>query len=104
MRLPVLVGLTVVIAFYLGTARSQAEDQDHFKKLLETNSCYNCDLSYADLSNKLLVDANLDKATLNHANLTNANLTGAKLRGADLRNAQLEKAILAPMPFTLAGF
>jgi uncharacterized protein YjbI with pentapeptide repeats len=57
------------------------------------------DLSYANLSNALLQDANLAGADLHGANLSdaflpNANLTEADLHGANLSDARLEVANL----------
>jgi hypothetical protein len=56
---------------------------------------HNADLSQTDLSNAILIRANLEGAKLNNAILTNANLSGAKLNDANLTNAVLRGANLS---------
>ncbi len=78
--------------------------------LLDTEKCYDCDLSGADLHGKDLeaVDlegadlsnANLSNADLEHANLKGANLSNTDLSGADLSNADLYKANLSKANLT----
>ena len=67
--------------------------------LLSSNKCVGCDLSGVDLSQKQLVNvdlqaANLIGANLARTNLTNANLGGANLTGANLTNANFTNAVL----------
>lgn len=67
--------------------------------LLSSNKCVGCDLSGVDLSQKQLVNvdlqaANLIGANLARTNLTNANLGGANLTGANLTNANFTGAVL----------
>ena len=50
------------------------------QRLLETNSCEQCDLS----------QANLREVDLKYANLNGADLTGADLRAADLGHASID--------------
>src|ERR687885_828342 len=57
-------------------ARAQSYEPEHLKRVLETNQCPGCDLSYADLRG-----ANLRYADLRGANLSYANLSNADLRG-----------------------
>jgi Pentapeptide repeats (8 copies) len=72
----------------------KAANSDHIRRLLDTNTCPNCDLSGANLSGANLSGANLTNANLRSANLSNANLSGADLRGANLDGANLNGANL----------
>lgn len=72
-------------------------DQEKMRRLetlLDTKSCYGCDLSGLDLSKKNLKKADLEKADLSGCNLTKTNLKNANLKGAILVNANLKKAKL----------
>lgn len=64
------------------------------EKLLDTNSCYECDLSGVDLSGEDLSGADLEGADLSGAILNNTDLAGTNLKGATLRGAKLQKADL----------
>lgn len=66
----------------------------NLEQLLDTKSCYGCDLSDANLSGKNLKNADLEKANLSGANLEKADLKGANLKGAILVGANLKKANL----------
>ena len=68
------------------------------KKLLETNECSGCDLSYTDLGR-----ADLDQAKLAESNLIGADLSGANLRYADLAFSNLYLAILTNADLTRAN-
>jgi pentapeptide repeat protein len=57
----------------------------------DLSSCY---LGQANLSNAILVNANLFMADLNGANLADADLSGADLSATNLTNADLSGAIL----------
>lgn len=70
-------------------AAAHAGSDDSVRRLIDTNECVGCDLSYIDLRNADLQDANLARANLRGANLAGADLEGADLRGADLRHANL---------------
>jgi len=83
---------------------------DELQKLTDTNKCYGCDLSSADLAGKNFKNADLELANLAHtdlhevdfrkANLKGANLEGADLRKADLRGADLYRANLTGADLT----
>lgn len=64
------------------------------KKLNDTGSCVNCNLSGVDLSKKSLPKADLSGANLKEANLAYTNLKEANLAGADLTGATVENANL----------
>ena len=66
----------------------------NLEQLLDTKSCYGCDLSDANLSGKNLKNADLEKANLSGANLEKADLKGANLKGAILVGTNLKKANL----------
>ena len=90
----------VVLTTTLGLAVSvKAENPIHFRRLLATKICIECDLKEADLrgadlSGATLRGAKLGKAKLAGANLSYANLIDANLKKADLTNANLTGAIL----------
>ena len=73
--------------------------------LLDSNSCYGCDLQGVNLSGENLDGADLEGANLSNAilkdidlegaNLKGANLSGVDLSGADLSEADLYKADLS---------
>ena len=52
---------------------------EHVDQLLETGSCYNCDLRGADFSGQDLSQSNLREARLDGANLGNTVLTESNL-------------------------
>lgn len=66
----------------------------NLEQLLDTKSCYGCDLSDVNLSGKNLKNADLEKANLSGANLEDADLKGANLKGAILVGANLKNANL----------
>jgi len=81
------------------TAEEKQDDVDEEKKmmiekLLDDNSCVDCDLSGVDLSGKSLDEADLERANLKGANLRGADLSEANLKGADLEGANLQNADL----------
>ncbi|MBW4520785.1 MAG: pentapeptide repeat-containing protein [Scytolyngbya sp. HA4215-MV1] len=67
----------------------EAANPDHIRRLLETNGCPGCNLSYANLRGTNLSYADLRRSNLSYADLSYANLSYADLRGADLRKANL---------------
>jgi uncharacterized protein YjbI with pentapeptide repeats len=91
--------LLTVASPVLAQVSPRQEVQENFQRLVETNSCRDCDLagavlnrvdlSGADLEGANLAGAQLYLATLVGANLKNANLQGAALGGADLAGADL---------------
>jgi len=79
----------------------EAQDRKQIlrERLLEENSCLECDLAGLDLSGEDLEEADLERvnlqgADLRETDLSEANLKGADLRGADLRGADLREADL----------
>ncbi|MGC1394498.1 MAG: pentapeptide repeat-containing protein [Coleofasciculaceae cyanobacterium] len=64
------------------------------KRLLDTKECPGCNLSGANLANKVLTFVNLSNANLSGANLTGARLIGADLSNTNLTNANLKGAKL----------
>ena len=97
-----------------GAAATAALREKMIEKLLDTNSCYECDLTGVDLSGKDLSGADLEGsdlsgAILNKTDLAGTNLKGVSLRGAqlidaDLRRADLYKADLSDADLTDADF
>jgi uncharacterized protein YjbI with pentapeptide repeats len=93
---------------------SAAAMQELVEKLLDTNSCYECDLSGVDLSGEDLSGSDLEGADLSGAilndtdlagtNLKGVSLQGAQMRNADLRRADLYKANLSGADLTDADF
>lgn len=81
-----LLGLAAIISAVCLTTVVKAENPSHVRRLLDTNSCPGCDLSYANLRGANLQGADLRSADLQGADLRDANLTGANLQGADTRN------------------
>lgn len=70
------------------------DKMSNLEQLLDTNSCYGCDLSGLDLVRESLENADLEKANLSGSNLEKADLEGANLKGAILVGANLKKANL----------
>lgn len=71
--------------------------KDDLARLFDTNSCYGCNLSGTDLSNRNFDGADLEKSDLTGCNLENTDLQEANLKGAlliqtNLRGANLKKA------------
>ncbi len=81
-----LLGIATIISAVGLTTIVKAEEPSHVRRLLDTNSCPGCDLSYANLRGANLRDADLRSADLQGADLRDADLRGADLRGADIRN------------------
>ncbi len=73
---------------------TQAQNLEQVRRLLATNECAGCSLSFAELSHAELSQANLEAANLKSANLMGANLEGANLEGANLEEANLVRANL----------
>ncbi len=70
-------------------ATAKSYETAHLKRLLDTNQCPGCNLSYADLRGANLSYADLRGADLSYADLRGANLTGANLRGANLKETKM---------------
>ncbi|EAC3455801.1 pentapeptide repeat-containing protein [Listeria monocytogenes] len=68
---------------------------ENHEKWLRGEGGEKADLSFANLRNANLSDANLRSADLRSANLRNANLSDADLRHTDLRHANLRCADLS---------
>ena len=73
--------------------------QELVEKLLDTNRCYECnlsgvDLSGEDISGSDLEGSDLSGAILNDTDLAGTNLKGVSLQGAQMRNADLRRADL----------
>lgn len=66
----------------------------NLEQLIDTKSCYGCNLSDVNLSGENLKNADLEKANLSGANLEKADLKGANLKGAILVGANLKAANL----------
>ncbi len=64
------------------------------QKFLDTNRCYECDLSGIDFSGKDLEDSDLEKADLTGCSFAKVDLEGANLKGAVLIHADLRDADL----------
>jgi hypothetical protein len=60
--------------------------EKNIERLLNTNSCFGCELFYANLTNVYLMHSYLNGAGLINANLEGADLINAYLSGADLKN------------------
>ncbi len=90
----------VCVLILLGIApAANAYSAADLKTLMTTNKCVGCDLSGIDLSNKKLINADLQAANLIGANLTgtnfaNANLGGANLTGSNVTNTNFTGATL----------
>ena len=67
----------------------------NIERLKDSNNCYGCDLSGANLSGENLDSADLEGANLVSTILTGADLEGANLKGAILTNADLSGANLS---------
>ena len=68
----ILLGTLTML--FLSAAAAQAQNPDHLRQLLRTNSCENCDLSGANLTGLDLREANLQGADLSDANLAWLNM------------------------------
>jgi uncharacterized protein YjbI with pentapeptide repeats len=71
-------------ALFWNSLPAKAYNSEHLRRLLDSNSCPNCNLTAAPLKG-----ANLKGADLRGADLRGADLRGADLRGANLRGANL---------------
>lgn len=74
-----------------------------FKTCVEQAVAEKMDLSYANLSNLDLSNANLDDARLAYANFSRANLTGANLSESNLAHANFDGAALYNVCFALSN-
>jgi uncharacterized protein YjbI with pentapeptide repeats len=95
------LGLFLVSVFSQTALAYLAED---VQRLLETNSCAECDLSQAsfrevDLKYANLNGADLKGADLRAADLGHANIDGSNFSGADLSHAQLDNVNLKTATF-----
>ncbi|MEL6554637.1 MAG: pentapeptide repeat-containing protein [Cyanobacteria bacterium J06621_11] len=91
------IPLATAICFLLSFSAKAANPHD-VRKLLDTNACVRCDLSFANLRGVNLRGADLRGvdfrgADLREANLENANIGWADLRGAKLDSSGIEDAI-----------
>jgi hypothetical protein len=105
-RLPATFFFVAAIASVAFETR--AANPDDIKRLLETKSCENCDLSEANLRDQnlfgaKLAGANLRDADFRGATLTEADLRGARLGGSHLEGVDLVLANLNPLPNTASG-
>ena len=100
-----MVAVKTFLVLFLVSVISQtvlAYVAEDVQRLLETNSCEQCDLSqanlrevdlkYANLSGADLTGANLTAADLGHANIDGSNFSGAGLSHAQLDNVNLKSA------------
>ncbi len=93
-----LAGLALTTV--LGAAPSMAFDAAQLQNLYSTGKCFNCDLTFVDLSgvdlsNYDLTGSNLQGANMSGAYLINTVLTGALLINVDLTGAYLFGANLS---------
>lgn len=84
--------LGMLSAVLLAGTGLNAADMSDVKRLLETGTCFNCDLA----------GAQLEGASLVGADLSSSDLTGARLAGADLRNAEFQGADLTRTDLSFA--
>lgn len=90
---PFLLGVALFSTLWICPV-AQAENPEHLKQLMKSQSCPNCDLQGADLS----------AMNLRNANLAGANLTGTNLNLADLTAANLSNAILTEASLAWTNF
>ncbi len=76
-------------------AQAMAKKMQLVDRLLDDETCVECDLSGLDLSGKDLEGADLERANLSGTNLSGADLSEANLKGADLSGANLSGADLS---------
>jgi len=95
---------TITVVATLAATSASAFDPVHLKKLWDTNSCIECDLSGAYLFNADLAGAILTEAELQEAELVGAILAGAKLVNVNLTNAVLGGADLTGADLTGTNF
>ena len=110
-------GILQKVLNIFSSAEASSEILKNVSILLDTKSCYGCnlqganlsgenldgvDLEGADLSNAILKDVDFEEANLKGANLTGADLTGADLSEADLYKADFSKANLTDANFEKA--
>jgi len=93
MKVGILVSIILLTLVCLESVVN-AENPDHVRQLLTTNSCPGCDLSGADLRGADLRGADLRGANLSGADLSGANLSGAS--GANLDSALLDETTTMP--------
>lgn len=96
------------------TLPARAFDAEHLARLLNTGSCFACDLKGADLSGQdlrnadlvsaVLIGADLSNARLSNADMRNTQLNGASLRGADMRGVVMVKSVITGADLTGADF
>ncbi len=84
----------VVPAFLVLSFSVTAVAESSLDRLLQSNSCKQCDLSGAVLVRAELSGANLAGADLSGADLKEVSLIGARLNGANLSGADLSDALL----------
>lgn len=92
MKKAVTILSLAIAGLLLSSTKSHAENPDHIRQLVQTNTCKGCDLSNAKLSGLDLTDANLMDANLEGANLANTVFTRANLRSANLKNTAISNA------------
>ena len=89
-----MVAVKTFLVLFLVSVISQtvlAYVAEDVQRLLETNSCEQCDLSQANLREVDLKYANLNGADLTGANLTAADLGHANIDGSNFSGADLSK-------------
>ena len=102
-----LTALTIVATMFASSA--SAADPDDLQRLVDTNSCVECNLAItfliaadlsranlrgSDLYSAVLSNADMSRADLHGADLFGANLSGADLSGANLKDANLSYAYM----------
>lgn len=83
------ISLALISVVGLAAGAARADNPEHIRQLLQTNTCENCDLSNATLDGLDLAGANLQGANLQGANLLGTQLMRANLSGASLQTANL---------------
>ena len=87
-----LTALTIVATMFASSA--SAADPDDLQRLVDTNSCVECNLAITFLIAAVLSNADMSRADLHGADLFGANLSGADLSGANLKDANLSYAYM----------
>ena len=67
----------ITLALLFGQASAHGANEDHVKRILDTNECAGCDLIRVDLRGAVLFGADLRGAKLSEARLSKADLSGA---------------------------
>ncbi len=83
---------------------ADVERQQIVDRLLDMESCVECNLRGVDLSGKNLSEFDLERADLSESNLEGADLSEANLKGVDFRSANLRQADLSEADLYRADF